>query len=170
MKMKYWAMSLLACGGMLACTNEDVTGENDGKEGTTSYMAVNIMTASGPGSRALPTGYEEGSEDENAISKMRFYLFNSDGTPYTLIGGNNCVVPEDNYTEDTNDKENETVEEVGNAVLVINGSTATPPASVVAILNYDPGTGGTDAFAGKNLTQLKSIAGNSQHLHQIFPK
>lgn len=153
-------MSLLACGGMLACTNEDVTGENDGKEGTTSYMAVNIMTASGPGSRALPTGYEEGSEDENAISKMRFYLFNSDGTPYTLIGRNNCVVPEDNYTEDTNDKENETVEEVGNAVLVINGSTATPPASVVAILNYDPGTGGTDAFAGKNLTELKAVAGN----------
>lgn len=153
-------MSLLACGGMLACTNEDVTGENDGKEGTTSYMAVNIMTASGPGSRALPTGYEEGSEDENVISKMRFYLFNSDGTPYTLIGGNNCVVPENYYTEDTNDKENETVEEVGNAVLVINGSTATPPASVVAILNYDPGTGGTDAFASKNLTQLKSIAGN----------
>lgn len=152
-------MSLLACGGMLACTNEDVTGENDGKEGTTSYMAVNIMTASGPGSRALPTGYEEGSDEENAISKMRFYLFDSDGNPYTLTGETNCVEPEDTYTEDTNDKENETVEEVGNAVLVINGSTATPPASVVAILNYDP-NGGEDAFAKKNLTQLKAAVGN----------
>lgn len=80
-------MSLLACGGMLACTNEDVTGENDGKEGTTSYMAVNIMTASGPGSRALPDGYESGSKEENEISTMRFYLFDSEGNPYTLTGG-----------------------------------------------------------------------------------
>lgn len=161
MKMKYWALSLLACGGMLACTNDEVAENNGKEEGTeVSYLAVNVLTASGPGSRDLPEGYEEGSPAENAISKMRFYLFNSDGTPYTLIGGTNCVVPDEAYTEDTNDKENETVEEVGDAVLVIDGSTATPPASVVAILNYDPGTGGTDAFAGKNLTQLKAVAGN----------
>lgn len=161
MKMKYWALSLLACGGMLACTNDEVAENNGKEEGTeVSYLAVNVLTASGPGSRDLPEGYEEGSPAENAISKMRFYLFNSDGTPYTLIGGTNCVVPNDTYTEDTNDKENETVEEVGNAVLVINGSTATPPASVVGILNYDPGTGGTDAFANKNLTQLKAETGN----------
>lgn len=150
-------MSLLACGGMLACTNEDVTGENDGKEGTTSYMAVNIMTASGPGSRTLPSGYEEGSTDENAINAMRFYLFNSDRTPYTLTGGTNCVTA--SYSEDeSNDQTTSTVEEVGNAVLVINGSTATPPASVVAILNYTPA--GADEFAGKNLTELKAVAGN----------
>lgn len=161
MKMEYWALSLLACGGMLACTNDEVAENNGKEEGTeVSYLAVNVLTASGPGSRDLPEGYEEGLPAENAISKMRFYLFNSDGTPYTLIGGRNCVVPDDAYTEDTNDKENETVEEVGNAVLVIDGSTATPPASVVAILNYDPGTGGTDAFANKNLTQLKAVVGN----------
>lgn len=160
MKMKYWALSLLACGGMLACTNDEVAENNGKEEGTeVSYLAVNVLTASGPGSRDLPEGYELGSKEENAISKMRFYLFNSDGTPYTLIGGTNCVVPNEAYTEATNDKENETVEEVGNAVLVIDGSTATPPASVVAILNYE-GTGGTDAFAGQNLTQLKAVAGN----------
>lgn len=158
--MKYWALSLLACGGMLACTNDEVAENNGKEEGTeVSYLAVNVLTASGPGSRDLPEGYELGSKEENAISKMRFYLFNSDGTPYTLIGGTNCVVPNEAYTEATNDKENETVEEVGNAVLVIDGSTATPPASVVAILNYE-GTGGTDAFAGQNLTQLKAVAGN----------
>lgn len=43
--------------------------------------------------------------------------------------------------------------------MVINGSTDTPPASVVAILNYTP-SGGTDEFASKSLTHLKSIAGN----------
>lgn len=161
MKMKYWALSLLACGGMLACTNDEVAENNGKEEGTeVSYLAVNVLTASGPGSRTLPEGYEVGSDEENAISKMRFYLFNSDGTPYTLIGGTNCVVPTDNYTPTTGDKTDETVEEVGDAVLVIDGSTATPPASVVAILNYDPGTGGTDAFVGKNLTQLKAVAGN----------
>lgn len=161
MKMKYWALSLLACGGMLACTNDEVAENNGKEEGTeVSYLAVNVLTASGPGSRDLPEGYELGSKEENEISTMRFYLFNSDGTPYTLIGGTNCVVPTDKYASTDDDKTDETVEEVGDAVLVIDGSTATPPASVVAILNYDPGTGGTDAFAGKNLTQLKAVAGN----------
>lgn len=160
MKMKYWALSLLACGGMLACTNDEVAENNGKEEGTeVSYLAVNVMNTVGPGSRALPTGYESGSIEENEISTMRFYLFNSDGTPYTLTGGTNCVTA--SYSEDTdNDQTTSTVEEVGNAVLVIEGSTATPPASVVAILNYDPGTGGTDAFAGKNLTQLKAETGN----------
>lgn len=162
MKMKYWALSLLACGGMLACTNDEVA-ENNGKEGGTevSYLAVNVLTASGPGSRDLPEGYELGSKEENEISTMRFYLFNSDGTPYTLIGGTNCVVPTDKYAPTDDDKTDETVEEVGNAVLVINNaSTATPPASVVAILNYAPGSDGKDDFAGKNLTQLKAVVGN----------
>lgn len=155
MKMKYWALSLLACGGMLACTNDEVAENNGKEEGTeVSYLAVNVMNTVGSGSRALPTGYEEGSEDENKISTMRFYLFNSNGTPYTLTGGTNCVTA--SYSEDTdNDQTTSTVEKVGNAVLVIEGSTATPPASVVAILNYAPGTG-EDAFANKSLTELKT--------------
>ena len=159
MKMKYWALSLLACGGMLACTNDEVAENNGKEEGTeVSYLAVNVMNTVGSGSRALPTGYEEGSEDENKISTMRFYLFNSNGTPYTLTGGTNCVTA--SYSEDTdNDQTTSTVEKVGNAVLVIEGSTATPPASVVAILNYAPGTG-EDAFANISLGDLKDKTGD----------
>lgn len=158
MKLKYWAMSLLACGGMLACTNEDVTGENNGQgEGTeVSYLAVNIMNAGGPMTRALPGDYEEGSTEENAITAMRFYLFKADGSAYTLSGkGTNRVTA--TYSEDEKaDQTTSTVEEVGNAVLVIDGSTDTPPASIVAILNYNPGQG-TDVFANIPLTQLKAV-------------
>lgn len=153
MKFKYWALSLLACGGMLSCTNEDVVDSSNGKgETSTSYLAVNILTTSAPGTRV--DGYEDGSDTENQIDQMHFYLFNEDGSPYTLIGGTNRVVPGDSYQVGENDKENETVEEVGQSVLVINGSTATPPAKILAVLNS------SSDLSGRSLSQLKEVSDN----------
>lgn len=152
MKFKYWALSLLACGGMLSCTNEDVVDSSNGKgETSTSYLAVNVLNAGAPGTRAV-SGYEDGTADENEISNMSFYLFNSDGSAYTLTDGTNRVSPTYEVGT-TNDKVDETVEEIGKSVLVINGSTATPPATIVAVLNLsDPAS-----LNNKSLTELKAI-------------
>lgn len=157
MKFKYWALSLLACGGMLSCTNEDVVDSTGKGETSTSYLAVNILNTSAPGTRAYPGSgdYEDGNEDESEIKSLRFYLFDASGNPYTLSSGTNCVAP--SYTEDTDaDKTSETVEQVGKAVLVIEGSTDTPPASMVAVINYAPDTEVDDALAGKTLSELKA--------------
>ena len=61
---------------------------NEGK----SYIAVNIKSVgtAGAGTRAdgdYPQGggtYEDGTENEGAISAVRFFFFNSDGSPYIM--------------------------------------------------------------------------------------
>lgn len=147
MRLSKYLVGTLACALMAACSNEENIENGSGGEVTTSYLAVNILNADGQGSRALPSGYEEGTDPENAIEKIRFYLFNSDGSAYTLADGNSYVTS--TYTEDeSTDNTTETVEEVGKAVLVIDQSTATPPASIIAIANPPSGLANTYSLTG----------------------
>lgn len=100
--MKKFTMlsSVLASALMLvvaSCSSEDVAGDDaqNGK-GTTSFLAVNIenvgsapaYVGSAPASRSYEQGdgtYENGTEAESKINKVRFYFFNGDGTPYLLV-------------------------------------------------------------------------------------
>lgn len=153
MKLKYWALSLLACGGMLSCSNnDDITGNGEqGEEGATSYLAVNIMNVGSNGTRSLPDDYEAGLDAENTIDKVRFYFFDADGNAYKMSNGKSYS--EASYTQNsTADGTSETVEEIGNAVLVINGSTQQPPVKAVAIAN--PPSNLADTYT---LTALKDV-------------
>lgn len=85
--------SVLASALMLmvaSCSSEDVAGDDAqiGK-GTTSFLAVNIENVgSAPASRSYEQGdgtYENGTQAESKINKVRFYFFNGDGTPYLLV-------------------------------------------------------------------------------------
>lgn len=151
MKLKYWAMSLLACGGMLACTNEDVTGENNGQgEGTeVSYLAVNIMNAGGPMTRA--DDYVDGSDAENQVTKVRFYFFDNNGNACTVSGASN------NYKDVTPGMNTETatdnIEEISNVVLVLDNVKGTIPYSMVAIVNPPSSLDGN-----KSLSDLQTEA------------
>ena len=132
MKLKYWAMSLLACGGMLACTNEDVTGENNGQgEGTeVSYLAVNIMNAGGPMTRA---DYDNGEGNESKIGNVRFYLFTSSGDPYNCFGSLNYTDVNPNFTPQT---DGSNIEQISDAVLVIpTGVQGQLPGKMVTVIN-----------------------------------
>lgn len=153
MKLKYWAMSLLACGGMLACTNEDnMTGENNGQgEGTeVSYLAVNIMNAGGPMTRA--DDYVDGSDAENQVTKVRFYFFDNNGNACTVSGASNNfkdVTP----TMNSEDPANDNIEEISDVVLVLDNVKGTIPYSMVAIVNPP-----TTLTGNKTLNELKTAA------------
>lgn len=151
---KLWAMALLAGGMMASCSTEDVTGSGTSEENTPRYLAVNIVsTGTAGGTRAYPDkSYETGSAAENEVKNMRFYLFNQDGSAYTVADGKSYV--EGSYTPTTDDKTSETVEEVGEAVLVINKTTAALPAYIVAVLN-SPTLANT-----YSLKELKAVTGN----------
>lgn len=127
-------MSLLACGGMLACTNEDVTGENNGQgEGTeVSYLAVNIMNAGGPMTRA--DDYVDGEGNESTIGNVRFYLFTSSGAAYNCFtGGVNYTDVNPNFTSQT---DGSNIEQISDAVLVIpNGVQGQLPGKMVTVIN-----------------------------------
>lgn len=151
---KLWAMALLAGGMMASCSTEDVTGSGTSEENTPRYLAVNIVsTGTAGGTRAYPdNSYETGSDAENAVKNMRFYLFNQDGSAYKVADGSSYVTGK--YEAIGDDKTSETVEEVGNAVLVIDQTTAALPAYIVAVLN-SPTLADT-----YSLTELKAVTGS----------
>ena len=81
MKRNFLFMSMLAVLFMAGCSQEEITpdGEDNGNgEANTSYMAVNLMSSDVTGTRAA-AGYEDGSEAENDVEKVRFYFFTANG-------------------------------------------------------------------------------------------
>lgn len=151
MKMKYWALSLLACGGMLACTNDEVAENNGKEEGTeVSYLAVNVMNTVGPGTARAGEVFENGNDDENAITTIRFYFFDAAGNAFNVSGTNNYkdFVP----TSTTPGDEGDNVEEITNAILVLDKVSGSVPVSMVAVVNPPASLTGN-----KTLSQLQAV-------------
>ena len=161
-----------------SCSSEDVAGDDAqiGK-GTTSFLAVNIenvgsapaCVGSAPASRSYEQGdgtYENGTEAESKINKVRFYFFNGDGTPYLLVKKDPSQAESVNYLDKSvvqHDNNDQTVETKTDAVLVIEGDTKTVPASVIAVINPDV-LENTTLHNGKSMTisELRTSATGSK--------
>ena len=108
-----------------------------------SYIAVNIKSVgtAGAGTRAdYNQGggtYEDGTENEGAISKVRFFFFNSDGSAYIMKNKNvNYLELLDASVSSAGDAGHlQTIEGKTTAMLVIEGETKTAPAYMVAVVN-----------------------------------
>lgn len=135
------------------------------------YLAVNIVNVGAtPTTRAA--GYENGTTEESTITKVRFYFFNGDGSPYLIKnpgmgveGGENKNWLEASPADDssTSGTPSQTEEKITQTVLVINGVQSAAPAAIVAVVN--PGT--VDAETLKNggtmrLSELRYSAVGSQ--------
>ena len=147
------AVSLSSCS-----TDNDVTGAGTQTQTTsgTSYMSVKIVTPSATTSRADDNGtYDNGTEAESVIQKIRFYLFNADGTAYVLTDGNSYVdVANNAFTQNPIDQPDaQKVECYTSAIVVMNGQTNTTPSKVVAIANPD--------------NAIPSTIGNTPYLDQV---
>lgn len=175
--MKKFTMlsSVLASALMLtiaSCSSEDVAGDDaqNGK-GTTSFLAVNIENVgSAPASRSYEQGdgtYENGTDAESKINKVRFYFFNGDGTPYLLVKNDPSQAESVNYLDKSvvqhGGNNDQTVETKTDAVLVIEGDTKTVPASVIAVINPDV-LENTTLHNGKSMTisELRTSATGSK--------
>lgn len=107
------------------------------------YLAVNIVNVGAtPTTRAA--GYENGTTEESAIKKVRFYFFNGDGSPYLIKnpgmgveGGENKNWLEASPADDssTSGTPSQTEEKITQTVLVINGVQSAVPAAIVAVVN-----------------------------------
>lgn len=148
--MKIFKLFPLACAALMmsACgSDNDIEGGATNPAGDAQYLAVNIVnvgtTPTGRGSSADPN-YKDGTTEENKINKVRFYFFNSDGSPYTLVGtaetttATNVNWLEQNTIDPIKPGTESSVDKILNTVLVIKGSTAAAPAKMVTVIN--PGT------------------------------
>lgn len=64
---------------MTGCSQENIPGGDDGvEEAQTSYLAINLRPADESSTRAA-NGFEDGTDIENHVDKVRFYFFNAVG-------------------------------------------------------------------------------------------
>ena len=143
--MKIFKFIPLACAALMmsACSSDDAnnggsTGVNDPR-----YLSVNIVNVGATPSRASED-YVNGTDDENKISKVRYYFFNGDGTPYLIkapgadgvtgSGTVNWLEATPGYDDTTSDTPSH-VEKITNTVLVINGVQSAAPSAIVAVIN-----------------------------------
>lgn len=132
-KFKLFPLALAAF-AFSACTSEDTVENNPNVEGVKSYVAVNINNV-GAGTRATDGGYADGVANENQINAVRFYFFTANGDAYKMKNGQSYVEKQNPTGEAKNDPN---VEKITDAMLVIEGATATAPHSMIAVVN--PGT------------------------------
>ena len=131
---------------MTACASDkDEIGGGTKPGSDPQYLAVNIVNVGAtPTTRA--TDYENGTAEESAIKKVRFYFFNGDGSPYLIknpgvtgvTGGGDKNWLEASPADDTTSSKPSQTEKITQTVLVINGVQSAAPAAIVAVVN--PGT------------------------------
>lgn len=174
--MKKFTMfsSVLASALMLmvaSCSSEDVAGgDAQNGKGATSFLAVNIENVgSAPASRSYDQGggtYEDGTDAESKINKVRFYFFNGDGTPYLLVNNDANKQPVNFLDQDVIEKDGEdhdhTAETKTKAMLVLNGETKAVPASVIAVINPDALDNNTLHSGTMTLSELRTSATGSK--------
>ena len=144
--MKIFKLFPLACAALMmsACSSDDPS--NGGSTGVNDpqYLSVNIVNVGAtPTGRGTDPDYEGGTTEENKISKVRFYFFNGDGSPYLIKATGTEVTGKENVNwleatpgEDTTTPGTSTnVEKITNAVLVINGVQSAAPSAIVAVVN-----------------------------------
>lgn len=100
-------------------------------------------------------GYEDGTDAENQVTKVRFYFFDANGNACTVSGGNNYKEVINPADDDIMNSETATdnIEEISDVVLVLDNVKGTIPYSMVAIVN-PPAT----LTGNKTLNELKAAA------------
>ena len=173
--MKKFTMlsSVLASALMLtvaSCSSEDVAGgDAQNGKGATSYLAVNIENVgSAPASRGYDQNggtYEDGTDAESKINKVRFYFFNGDGSPYLLVN-NDANQQSVNFLDQTVETDgadhDHTTETKTKAVLVLKGETKAVPASVIAVINPEVLDNTTLHSGTMTLSELRTSATGSK--------
>lgn len=157
---------------MSACASDKEEIGSSTKPGSDpQYLAVNIVNVGAtPTTRAAE--YENGTAEESAIKKVRFYFFNGDGSPYLIknpgvpgvTGGDVKNWLEASPSDDTSTSGTPSqIEKITQTVLVINGVQSAAPAAIVAVVNPET----VDAATLKNggtmrLSELRYSAVGSQ--------
>ena len=163
-KIQSLALALFATLSLASCSNEEPAGGQDTSNGETRYLSVNIVPTSADGSRAATEDlFENGTEKENTVTKVRFYFFTSGGDAAKVKYDGGTYKNYYDWTNTDEDKKTETskpdgsnVEKVLNPVIVISTPAGDKlPDMVLAVIN--PDDAGLDMTTNYTLTALRNI-------------
>lgn len=143
---------------VMSCSSSDDLNGGGADANDKSYLAIRINNVgSVAGSRAA-SDYSDGTADENHIESVRFYFFNSDGSPYILKANGQSTGK--NWLEkteglNTGNKDNPNVSVISNPLLVIEGNTGASPAVMIAVINPNSLDGDKLGDGAKSLDDVK---------------
>lgn len=130
---------------MTACASDKEEMGGGTKPGSDpQYLAVNIVNVGATPATRGTDDYENGTTEESTITKVRFYFFNGDGSPYLIKnpgvtgveGGGNKNWLEASPADDSSTSGTPSqIEKITQTVLVINGVQSAAPAAIVAVVN-----------------------------------
>lgn len=171
MKKKLFFLPFLAALAFTGCSNDDdpAAGGNENKGDDYGYVAVNIVQPKSIGTRAAADGFEYGTNDENKAESGLFFIFNADGTIYSMDNNPQSIaLTTDKSGDEANSTVTPQVEKIYNAVLVIDGAATAPTAGlqIVCVLNAPAGLATSSV---SSLSDLKAkIADYSAHTSGTF--
>jgi hypothetical protein len=149
MKANKFFLGLALVGAILTACEKEQTPVATGE---VSYVSVNLNYAN-QGTRAISEDddFEFGIEAENAIKDVTFFFFDEDFAAYSIqVNGN---VSYKTLTPTMNAGSGH-VEEISNAMLVIEKSKQTPPSYILAVVNCP-----TELQASLSLAELQAKIG-----------
>lgn len=156
MKRNLLFMSVLASLFLVGCSQKEIVpgGEDNGKGSGSSFINVNLVSY-GNGTRAI-SPYEDGTDEENKVTKVRFYFFTETGGPANVkLNGSSYV----NYYDwtpgknDVNPGSNPDIEKKLSATIVIRTPAGDQvPQRIAAVLNP------TENAKSRSLSELQSVA------------
>ena len=138
MRIKPILLSMLVGLAFVGCTSRDDVDPNGGGsgDGSTRYLAVNLVSSDL--TRAAASGYEDGSQEENKVTSVRFYFFNAAGgaASVKLKDGNYVNFYDWETPTQKPDGVEDDIESLLSATIIINtGKEDRIPAMVAAVLN-----------------------------------
>lgn len=156
MKRNLLFMSVLASLFLVGCSQKEIVpgGEDNGKGSGSSFINVNLVSY-GNGTRAI-SPYEDGTDEENKVTKVRFYFFTETGGPANVKLNGSSYVNYYDWTpgkDDVNPGSNPDIEKKLSATIVIRTPAGDQvPQRIAAVLNP------TENAKSRSLSELQSVA------------
>ena len=156
MKRNLLFMSVLASLFLVGCSQKEIVpgGEDNGKGSGSSFINVNLVSY-GNGTRAS-SPYEDGTDEENKVTKVRFYFFTETGGPANVKLNGSSYVNYYDWTpgkDDVNPGSNPDIEKKLSATIVIRTPAGDQvPQRIAAVLNP------TENAKSRSLSELQSVA------------
>lgn len=161
MKTKQLFLGLLAAAALVGCSSDDTLSNDSSNaqvgDGNPRYLNVNIMPTSSLDTRI--DGYEDGSDAENKVNKIRFYFFTDDGNAANVkktSTGSYVNYYDWESTGTSAGDPSQTVEKKINATIVISTPAGDlVPSKMIAVLNFDKVQ--NIGSASRNLYSVRSL-------------
>lgn len=156
MKTSRFLLGIFALAAVVGCSKSDeVAADGPLSSLEKSYISISLKSNDDV-TRLAGADYEDGTVDEQAVSKAAFFFFDAAGNAFNVNASGNYV----NVTiADNGSVEVPNIESMTDPVLVIENYKGKFPASVVAVVNYTAASSQTLNDLKNTLTTVGHTAG-----------